>query len=63
MTARDTILEKIAAGFDNSRKLAEETHYNQEYIRRVVMTLADEELIKIVFEPRGNTYQVVLQRT
>lgn len=62
MAAKDEILEKIAAGFDNSRKLAEVTHYNQEYIRRVALKLADEKLIKIVFEPRGNTYRIALQQ-
>ena len=51
-------LKAIAAGHDNSRKLAEEMHYNQEYIRRVVNQLAANELIEIIREPRGYNYKV-----
>lgn len=58
MTAKDKIFEKINAGFDNSRKLADETPYNQEYIRRVVAQLAVEGLVEIIREPRGNTYRI-----
>ena len=56
MTAKDDILTQIAAGNDNSRKLADSTHYTQEHIRRVVSTLAGEGLIEIIREPRGHTY-------
>lgn len=56
MTAKDEILEKIAVGIDNSRKLADATHYNQEYIRRVVAGLAGDGMIEIIREPRGHTY-------
>ena len=58
MTAKDEILEKIAAGFNNSRKLADELHYNQEYIRRVISKLAGDGLIEIIKEPRGHTYVI-----
>lgn len=58
MTAQDEILKKIAAGFNNSRKLADELHYNQEYIRRVISKLAGEGLIEIIKEPRGHTYVI-----
>ena len=58
MTAKEEILKKIAVGFDNSRKLTEETHYSQEYIRRVVAQLAGEEQVEIIREPRGHTYVI-----
>ena len=52
------ILKAIAAGHDNSRKLSEDLHYNQEYIRRVINQLATDGLIEIIREPRGYTYKV-----
>ena len=57
-TAKEELLKKIAAGFDNSRKLAEASHYSQEYIRRVVAQLAGDGLIEIIREPRGHTYVI-----
>ena len=63
MKAKDEILEKIAAGFDNSRKLADELHYNQEYIRRVISKLAGDGLIEITREPRGHTYVIKIGAT
>ena len=59
ITAKTEILEKIGEGFDNSRKLAEETHYSQEYLRRkVIPKLAGDGLITIIREPRGCTYVI-----
>ena len=59
ITAKEEVLKKIAAGFNNSRKLAEETHYSQEYLRRrVVPKLAEDGLIEIIREPRGCTYVI-----
>ena len=52
------ILEAIAAGHDNSRKLSEDLHYNQEYIRRVINQLATDGLIEIIREPRGYIYRI-----
>ena len=52
------LLKVIAAGHDNSRKLSEELHYNQEYIRRVVNQLAAKGLIEIIKEPRGYSYKL-----
>ena len=52
------ILKAIAAGHDNSRKLSEELHYNQEYVRRIVNKLAANELIEIIREPRGYSYVI-----
>ena len=58
-TAKDEVLRKINAGFDNSRKLAEETHYSQEYLRRkVIPKLEEDGLITIIREPRGCTYHL-----
>ena len=58
ITAKEEVLRQIAAGFNNSRKLAEVTHYSQEYIRRVVTQLAAEGWIEIIREPRGHTYVI-----
>ena len=58
MTAKEEIFKKIAAGFNTSRKLADELHYNQEYIRRVIPKLAGDGLIEVIREPRGHTYWI-----
>jgi len=58
MTAKEDITRAIASGCDNSRKLAEELHYTQEYVRRVVNELAAEGTVEIVREPRGNLYRI-----
>ena len=58
MTAKEDITRAIASGCDNSRKLAEELHYTQEYVRRVVNELAVEGVVEIIREPRGNLYRI-----
>ena len=52
------ILKAITAGHDNSRKLSEYLHYNQEYIRRVINQLAGDGMIELIREPRGYIYRV-----
>lgn len=59
MTAKDEVLKKIVVGHDDSRKLADATGYNQEYIRRVILTLEQDKLIKVTRAGRGNTYEVI----
>jgi len=58
MTAKEDITRAIASGCDNSRKLAEELYYTQEYVRRVVNELAVEGVVEIIREPRGNLYRI-----
>lgn len=59
MNTNDQILEHIQRGFTDSRMLAREMDMSQEYIRRVVNTLADEGKVNINKSPRGHTYEVV----
>lgn len=56
---QEQILLKIADGYNNSRKLADELGRNQEYLRRVIKTLENKGKIKIIKEPRGHTYEIV----
>ncbi len=58
MVSKEEILTKIAAGCNNSRKLADALPYSQEHIRRVVRQLEQENQIIITREPRGNTYTI-----
>ena len=58
MTAKEDILRAIASGCNDSRKLAEELHYTQEYVRRVANELAAEGVVEIIREPRGNLYRI-----
>ena len=59
ITAKEEVLKKIGEGFNNSRKLSEELHYSQEYLRRkVIPKLAEDGLIEIIREPRGYIYRV-----
>ena len=58
MTAKEDILKAIAAGHDNSRKVAKETDCAQEYVRRVVNQLAADGLVEITKEPRGYNYKL-----
>ena len=59
ITAKEEVLKKIGEGFNNSRKLSEELHYSQEYLRRkVIPKLAEDGLIEIIREPRGYSYVI-----
>ena len=56
--AKEDILRKIAHGYDNSRRIAAVTHYNQQYVQRCVLKLEEAGMITIRREPRGYTYHL-----